>query len=108
VGRVGERDEPRLPRHVVLYIYEKYRLEKLSGLFGHNSSFGETNRWLVNSSVENDMPVNSDIICRPSWLINDVALASLGEGQENPPFLVSLVTIRIKVQNLRILGIKHC
>ena len=27
--------------------------------------------------------VNLEIICRPSWLINDVALASSGEGQEN-------------------------
>jgi hypothetical protein len=52
--------------------------------------------------------VNLDIICHLSWLINDLALASSGEGQENPPFLVSLATIRIKAQNLRILGIKHC
>jgi len=60
------------------------------------------------SAINPDRAVNLDIICHPSWPINDIALASSGEGQENPPFLVSLATIGIKTQNLRILGIKPC
>ena len=31
--------------------------------------------------------VNLGFICRPSWLINDVALAPSGEGQENEEHL---------------------